>query len=252
METINKKIIMGLDVSTTTIGCSIVLVNETGKRTILKVTHVTPKISSKIKGIEALFLKKQIFEETFLKNYIDFGITDVVIEEPLLRSNNVGVVSTLLKFNALISEGVYNKLGIVPAYISSYDARLYSYPNLLTIRKFDKKGVMYPLTKIKRAIKNNELVLFGDYSWDVEKKHVMLNHIVDEYPDIEWVYDKNGDLKKESFDCSDSLICCFGYLNRIENGDMVPKIIQHSDDDENIYYEVDIWGEIYKHKITKN
>jgi hypothetical protein len=62
----------------------------------------------------------------------------VVIEEPLLQSNNVNTVATLLRFNGMISKSVFDTLGVVPDFISSYDARKYSFPELMSVRKFKK------------------------------------------------------------------------------------------------------------------
>jgi hypothetical protein len=70
-----------------------------------------------------------VFEE-FIEKYKDIGIDHVIIEEPLISSNNSITVSTLLRFNGMISDCIYNVLGIVPDYISSYDARKYSFPDL--------------------------------------------------------------------------------------------------------------------------
>ena len=42
----------------------------------------------------------------------------LVIEEPLPSSQNVSTVNTLLKFNGMISESVYELTGVVPKYIS--------------------------------------------------------------------------------------------------------------------------------------
>lgn len=243
-----KRIILGLDVSTTTIGCCIMMV-EGDERKIIKLTHVTPKISSKIKGSEALFLKCKIFEDEFINNYKDFGITNVVIEEPLLGSNNVNTISTLLKFNGMISYCIYKTLNVIPNYISSYDARKYSFPNLLAIRKFNKKGEQYPLKTINKAIKDNNLVLFGSYSWDVAKKDVMLALLSEIYTDINWIYDKKGELKKENFDASDSAICCLGFLNKEQYGEIAASIINVSQNKEEINYKVSIWDKIYDHKI---
>ena len=123
---IYPRYILGLDISTACIGVS--LVKDDGKSVpeILYLGHKTPKIPRKIKGIEALFLRKQIFEDEFIKNITSsYTITDVVIEEPLLSSNNVNTVATLLRFNGMISEAIYRNIGIVPSFISSYDARLY-------------------------------------------------------------------------------------------------------------------------------
>ena len=124
----NSDIILGLDISTTTIGCCVFLDDKSDYGKIIKLTHIVPKISSKIKGIESLFLKKDIFENEFLSLWKDTGIKRVIIEEPLLRSNNVKTVGTLLRFNGMISYSVYRVLGIVPEYISSYYARKYAFP----------------------------------------------------------------------------------------------------------------------------
>ena len=91
MNNNKNKIILGLDISTTTIGICLLEDNGSDYGKIIELTHINPKVSPKIKGIEQLFLKKKIFEE-FLTKYKDFGIDDVIIEEPLLRSNNVNTV----------------------------------------------------------------------------------------------------------------------------------------------------------------
>ena len=89
--------ILGLDVSTKTIG--IALFEDTGGKGDLKLLHhVTPKVKPNPKDkMQQLFEKARIFEEEFLNKYADIGIGRVIIEEPLLRSNNVNTVATLLK-----------------------------------------------------------------------------------------------------------------------------------------------------------
>jgi hypothetical protein len=74
-------------------------------------------------------LVKEIFEKRILTNCVGFNITTVVIEEPLLQSNNVNTVATLLRFNGMISKSVFDTLGVVPDFFSSYDARKYSSQN---------------------------------------------------------------------------------------------------------------------------
>lgn len=203
----NKKIILGLDVSTTTIGICL-MIYDGSKPEIAKLTHITPKISTKIKGIESLCLKKNIFETEFLHDYENYGITDVVIEEPLLSSNNINTVATLLRFNGMISDSVYKILGIVPKYISSYDSRRYAFPELMAVRKFDKKGNPYPKNKIEKG----KPVLFGEYPWDIDKKQIILDKVSEKYPNIDWIYNKDGELKKENFDSSDSVCCVLGFI----------------------------------------
>lgn len=203
------RIILGLDVSTTTIGISLMSYKNGEIPKILKLTHISPKVNKGIKGIEALCLKKNIFENEFLIQYKDFNITDVVIEEPLMRSNNVYTVATLLRFNGMVSDSVYRLLGVVPTYISSYDSRRYAFPELMAVRKFNKNGEPYNESKIKR----NKPVLFGEYPWDIDKKQIVLDKVSELYPDIEWIYNKKGNLKKENFDSSDAICCVLALIN---------------------------------------
>lgn len=240
--------ILGLDISTNCIGVSIVILDNHEVK-IDTITHISPKVSSKIKGIEQLFIKKKIFEEEFIINLIDKGITKVVIEEPLLRSNNVNTVDVLSKFNGMISDSIYRKLGIVPEYISSYEARKYAFPELMSIRKYNKKGEEYPKDKILSAIKKNKLVLFGSHPFDSDKKLILWNKISDIYPYIPWIYDKKGNLKKENFDASDALVTCLATCNKIEFGELLPTIIDYKINDKCIEYKVKLWDVIENKRI---
>ena len=207
IEKIYPSLILGLDISTACIGISIVYDDGENEPKIVKITHVVPKIDKKIKGIEALILRKQLFEEEFLEKIKDMGITECVIESPLnytTANSNAQTVSQLLQFNGLLSEAVYRVLHIVPSYISSYDARMKSFPELLAIRKFNKKAKIYPLSHIKKALKESHLILFGSYPFDCDKKTIMMNMVNEKYPDIQWIYDKKG----ESFNAF--LICEIG------------------------------------------
>ena len=214
-----KEVYLSLDVSTACIGISIIIDDGSDYGKIVELTHISPKVSSKIKCIEQLFLKKKIFEE-FLIKYKDFGIDYVVIEEPLLRSNNVNTVSTLLRFNGMVSDCVYNVLGIVPNYISSYEAREYAFPELMAIRKYGKDEKQYPYSKIYKEIKDCKLVLFGSYPWTIDKKTVLQDKVADIFPDIEWLYNKKGELKKENFDACDSYVAFLGFLNKKRYGEI--------------------------------
>ena len=240
-----KNILLGLDISTTTIGVCLLEDNGSEYGKILELTHINPKVPSKTNDNEKLFLKKKIFEE-FIQKYIDLGIKEVIIEEPLLRSNNVNTVSTLLRFNGMVSDCVYNTLNVIPKYISSYDARKYSFPDLMAIRKYGKDGKQYPYTKIIKEIKDCKLVLFGSYPWTIDKKTVMQQRVSDIFPDIEWLYDKKGELKKENYDAVDSYICLIGFLNKERNGELnfSSEIIGESNDGKNnreIDYIVKYW-----------
>lgn len=249
------RIIMGLDVSTVCIGVSIVADFGEGNPEIIKITHISPKISSKIKGIEALLLRKNIFENEFLPTLSNIGITDVVIEEPLLSSNNSYTVGTLLRYNGMICDSIYRILGIVPHFISSYDARAYSFPELLALRKFNKKGDEIPIKQIMKSIKDNNVVLFGSYPYDVDKKVVMMNKVNEIYTNIDWILNKNGEIKKENYDACDSLVCALAYINVNRYGVEKPVITQsliekEKDKTTTIHYTMKIWDKIYERDIT--
>ena len=223
MENIKNDIVLGLDISTQTIGICLLENDGSEYGKLLELTHINPKVSSKIKGIEQLFLKKKIFEEFVLK-YKDIGIKDVVVEEPLLRSNNVNTVSTLLRFNGMVSDCIYNILGIVPKYISSYEAREYAFPELMAIRKYGKDEKQYPYNKIMKEIRDSKLVLFGAYPWTIDKKTVIQGKVAELFPNIEWLYDKKGELRKENFDACDAYTALLGYLNKQRYGELDFKI----------------------------
>jgi hypothetical protein len=203
--------ILALDVSTSTIG--IALFEDLGDKGKLKLLHhVSPKVKPQPENkMEELFKKVEIFEKEFLINYADFGITKVVIEEPLLQSNNVYTIATLLRFNGMISKSVYDTIGVVPEFISSYDARKYAFPELMEVRKFKKDGTPLP----EKQIAKNQPVLFGGYDFDVDKKYVLWEKVAELEPQVTWFYDKKNKLKKETFDTSDAYVCGIGFMNMI-------------------------------------
>lgn len=205
----DKKLVLGLDVSTATIGCCLMMV-EDDKRTIVKATAITPKVSKNIVGVESLFIKKQIFEDEFLKKIIDLPIDKVIIEEPLLFSNNVNTVASLVRFNILISDSIYRLFNIVPDYISSYDARANAFKDLVGIRKFNKKGERITEGEQKKL----KPTLFSDFPLDVDKKQVILDKVCELYPDLEFTFNKKGDLLKTNYDVTDAITVVLGWLNK--------------------------------------
>lgn len=248
------RVILSLDVSTVCIGVSIIVDMGVGQPEIMKITHISPKVSKKVVGVEALLQRKEIFEENFLKTLTDIGITDVVIEEPLISSNNAVTVATLLRFNGMICSSIYNVLGIVPSFISSYDARTYSFPDLLSLRKFNKKGEELSLKQIKKNIKDNHVVLFGAYPYEVDKKSVMMDKVNEVYPNITWILNSKGEIKKENYDACDSLVCGLAYVNinryGLQDATIKDVIISESENKPTqISYTVSIWDKEYEKEI---
>lgn len=202
--------ILGLDVSTKTIGISLFEDSE-GSGKLQMLTHITPKVKPKPKdNIELLIKKAQIFQFEFLEKYSDIDITRVIIEEPLVRSNNVNTVATLLRFNGMICRSVYEVLNIVPEFISSYDARKFAFPELMEIRRLNKKGEQYS----EKEIENKQPVLFGGYSYDVDKKQIIWEKVNEREPQIVWMYDRHQRLAKENFDMTDAYACVLGKMRK--------------------------------------
>jgi len=204
--------ILGLDVSTKTIGISLFEdLGDSGKLQLL--THITPIVKPKPESnIEMLIKKAQIFQFDFLEKYSDIGITRVIIEEPLVRSNNVNTVATLLRFNGMICRSVFEVLNIIPEFISSYDARKFAFPELMDIRRINKKGELYT----EKEISKKKPVLFGGHSHDIDKKSVIWEKVNEREPQIVWLYNKHQKLTKENFDMTDAYACVLGQMNKEE------------------------------------
>lgn len=187
--------VLGLDVSTKTIGWSLFDI-ETGN--LLELTHISPVPKPKVENkIEELLLKGHIFKKK-LESYVNMGIQYVVIEEPLLNSNNVYTVGTLLRFNTLICKEVYDVLGVVPDFISTYNSRKFAFPHL--VQENDK----------------GKFVLFGGLPKDIDKKQIILELVAKREPQITWQYTKNNTLKKENFDQTDAYCAALGYMKMKE------------------------------------
>ena len=184
--------VLGLDISTKTIGWALF---DIVTQELLELTHVSPrpKVDKDEDKIKELLLKSEIFAEK-LKEYKNLGIVRVVIEEPLLNSNNVYTIQTLLRFNSFVFKEVYNILGIVPEFISTYNSRKFAFPDL--VQENDKK----------------KHVLFGGLPKDVDKKMIIWEKVAKREPQIKWHYTRNNTLKKENFDQTDAYTCVLGFM----------------------------------------
>jgi len=187
--------VLGLDISTKTIGFALFKKSDLE---LMELTHFSPVVKPRPDElIEELIKKADIFAKK-LETYKNMGIDTVVIEQPLLTSNNVYTVGTLMRYNALISKIVYDTLGLVPKYISTYDSRKFAFPELYTENKKGKK------------------VLFGGYEKGCDKKQIIWELVAEREPQITWLYTRNNTLKKENFDMTDAYACVVGYMNKLE------------------------------------
>ena len=189
----NSPKVLGLDISTKTIGWALFDIN---KQDLLELSHFSPVLKPKPEDkIQELLYKVDAFEEK-LENYKDLGITEVIIEEPLLNSNNVWTVGTLLRYNSMISRSIYKVLGIIPKYISTSNSRKYAWPEL--VQENDK----------------GKYVLFGGLPKNIDKKEIIWKKVSSKEPQITWLYTRNNTLKKECYDQADAYTCVLGYMKK--------------------------------------
>ena len=188
---INSPKVLGLDVSTKTIGIALF---DTNSEKLLELTHLSPVPKSEMSSkIEELIIKSNLFKRK-LEEYKNIGITKVIIEEPLLTSNNVNTVGVLMRFNTLVCKEVFDVLNIIPEFISTYNARKFAYPELTNKNEKGKE------------------VLFGGYDKNVDKKNLIWELVAKKEPQINWHYSKNNKLKKENFDQTDAYTAVLGYM----------------------------------------
>jgi len=189
----NSPKVLGLDVTTKTIGWALFDIQT---KELLELTHISPVPKPKEENkIKELLLKSEMFKSK-LEDYKNLGIVKVVIEEPLLNSNNVYTVQTLLRYNTLITKQIYDVLGIVPEYITTYNSRKFAYPEL--VQQNDK----------------GKFVLFGGFPKDCDKKMIVWEKVAKLEPQITWQHTKNQTLKKENFDQTDAYTCVLGYMKQ--------------------------------------
>jgi hypothetical protein len=194
MEKIGKTPkVLGLDISTKTIGWALFDIQS---QDLLELTHFSPKVKPKKEDkIDEMLVKVDHFKNKLI-DYKNVGITKVIIEEPLINSNNIRTVATLMRYNSFITRCIYDVLGIVPNFISTYNSRKFAFPNLVQENNKGRK------------------VLFGGYEIGCDKKHIIWQQVSNILPELSWSYTRNNTLKKENFDMCDAYTCVLGYMKQ--------------------------------------
>ena len=164
-KTGNNPKVLGLDISTKTIGWALFDIQS---KDLLELTHFSPKVKLKKESkVEEMMLKVNQFSAK-LEDYKNVGITRVI----------------------------YDVIGILPEFISTYDSRKFAFPTLFSENKKGKK------------------VLFGSYDKGCDKKHIIWQKVSDKESHLTWVYTRNNTLKKENYDMSDAYTCVLGQMNK--------------------------------------
>ncbi len=131
------------------------------------------------------------YKEEAEKEY-NAKIVSVIIEDPLGSSNNINTAMLLAKFNGVCSYILYDIFNLIPVHITVHNIRK-SFCNEFITYKSGKEALSFPKNIDKKL-----------YIWEkVSKLH----------PEVEWIFNKNGELKEENFDMSDSVAVMYAYFD---------------------------------------
>lgn len=173
--------ILGLDISTSITGATVI--DENGKviyneawdlRKYKDFFEKAAVIKSKIWELDDTFLIKEVYIEQSLQSF---------------RSgfSSAKTLSTLSRFNGVVSWLCYHILELKPEYIAATSAR-------------KKCGIKVPK--------------------GVKAKQVVIQYVLDNVPAVNIVYTKHGNPKPSCFDKADSwVVAQAGYLCRMEKSD---------------------------------
>jgi hypothetical protein len=175
------RVFVSFDISTSCIGVSIF--NENFELTSVKALKMT---TNKDCQDDPEITKGDGFKK-FVEELKIYEIIDIFVEEPLVKSNNVYTVNKLLKFNGICSYILRDVLGIIPKFMSVDEVR----------RIFCPEMTEYDARKNKFTLKFK--------SRKIDPKTYIFEKIAKDYENISWLFNKNGKLKTENFDITDSI-----------------------------------------------
>lgn len=117
-------LVLGLDVSTSCIGVCIIDDSLTGKESIVFLDRIELKRNKD----GSLWSKSDQVRDTLAETVAAHGKPSrVIIEEPLMgfraNASSAQTITTLMRFNGIVSYIVYKLLGCEPEYISAAHAR---------------------------------------------------------------------------------------------------------------------------------
>ena len=166
--------ILGLDISTSITGATVI--NENGK--------VVYNEAWDLRKYKEFFQKAEVVKGKIWELEDTFLIKEIHIEQSLqsFRSgfSSAKTLSTLSRFNGVVSWLCYDILQLKPEYIAATSAR-------------KKCGITVPK--------------------GTKAKQVVIKYVIDNVPDVSIVYTKHGNPKPECFDKADSWVMAMaGYL----------------------------------------
>jgi hypothetical protein len=189
-----RKYYISFDISTTNVGMSIF--SDNGKLIGLK--HLKLNTDKSIPEYQRYIVKSLLFREyieninKYIINDLDGEVMGVFVEEPLIMSNNSFTSALLQKFNGISCYLIYSVFDIIPELITVHDSRRIFCPEFVTVKY--RKG---------------EKIETLSFPKNIDKKVYIWEKVNKVEKNIEWLYDKKGNISKDSYDLSDSY--CVGY-----------------------------------------
>lgn len=193
----DKKYILGLDVSTSTIGiCLYEDLGNEGKLCVL--THFEPKISPAPETeLEKLMGKADVCIEMIVLDFARYNITRIIVEKPLFNSINQKTAKILEMFNQYLTHKLGKFFDLEIDFVTVHNARKYGLPELL-----GKNGkMMSDFPKLVAGLKKS--------AWS---KFLIMYLVSQRYPDIVWLLNNNLKINKKNFDRADSIVVVLGFM----------------------------------------
>jgi hypothetical protein len=175
------RVFISFDISTSCIGFS--MYNQNFELISVKALKM---VTNKECNDDPEITKGDAFKK-FVEQLQIYEIIDIFVEEPLVKSNNVYTVNKLLKFNGICSYILRDVLGLIPKFMSVDEVRRIFCPEMT---EYDAKKNKFTLKFKSRKI---------------DPKTYIFEKIAKDYENISWLYNKNGKLKTENFDITDSI-----------------------------------------------
>lgn len=221
-----QPLILGLDVSTACTGVSVISTDGS----VLYCGYVD---LSKVKGtseLGELFEKLQKVTDRIASLPQLQGIVRVGIEAPIYATgkSNATTVTKLIRFNTLVAEWCWRNLHILPTLLPAHEARVRSFPELMDVRCAGKDGKAYQKSKVVQSLKKGNLVAFGAYPYDCDRKEVMMDLVESRYGRM---FDRKD---KRNYDACDSLVVALA-VNSI---DQHPKVLSWRETPTGLEYTV--------------
>lgn len=192
-----NKYILGLDVSTATVGIS--LFEENGK--LLELNHISPIVKDdQFSREDILWEKASLIVEFLSQNYKAENVIEIIIEAPLISSKQFDTAALLNFFGGMVYGMLRTHYKCKINYITVDEARRYGLPELVGGKKNTLFGVFNEILDRK---------FVNEY-----KKMIVLSLVAQRYPSIIWLFNNNLMVDKKNFDRADSIVAVLGYKQK--------------------------------------